>query len=635
MKMRQFLGRTLALTALLTLALACGEDSTTGNETPTPPPTQEPTEQTIEIEQTSTDLWDDIEISVSMEGVEAYYAGVVAKADYLNDNVLSAVASGDLKTYTQTSYQGSITAFPEKNDIEVEPETTYVVWVVPVKDSYYSSSDIVKQEVTSSADLRKAEIEITTLSSTFNNVEIRVEMTSVKSYYAGYELTNNLLVDDILLLANNDGYNAYTSTSYQGLLTNFPTTTIDTLLPDTSYTIWVLPVPTSGEATAEDLVTYEVKTDALTSGGSVQITEGPTAFTPTRVEVTLLAEGATLLYYDFVTMEELKQVGSGDTALREWLFAKGESAVISTGTFVASVDGLPDDTQVALMALAVDAEGRYGKIFYSLYRTEKLPFNEMIVTINEQSAVVTENSLEVSWSVEGGSAVGYLCFLGRTEYTYWNSILGGTVESAQAYMSLNPEEEGLITSKTASLTNNELRPGAEYILLVMALDGEGYYSMADSYTFTTQGTAQKFIPRYLEDGSQNPAWSKYGLPTVTFGDCFIRQFYRIIWKTTPAEGTTAYSTPGKAEYIQTYYNSPLEWAEKVMLGGEDLGDIYLSEKDGSNNRISAGTQVTDPDQYWIYPYGESSYKVYVTWTDSEGNLYEACSFDLPVIEQTE
>lgn len=629
---RSILGRMMALTTLCMLAFAgaCGDDGGTTPDDEKPQPPQPPVEEVvITIEQTAAS-WEDVEIKFSIEGAESYYAGVEAKGSYSSDTVLMGVATDAYELNTATTYEGSITAFPAENDLTVKPATTYVVWVVAHnKEGYYTKENIFTQEVSSTADTRAPEVTLEMTSATFNDIQIKVGMESVTSYYAGCEPTSIFSADEVILYANEQGYTAYTKGSYEGSICNFPTVGSMELAPATDYTLWVLPINSEGVMTVDELFTLEVATQPLQEGGSLALTAGEPVLSPTAIEVQLSAEGATMIYYNYCSLSEATQLSTTEQRV-EWLLTQGNS--VTASSILAQASGLMEETNYILMALAVDSEGKYGSLYYKAYKTEKLPFNDMTVTIDESAVVLNGNEVTFSWSADG-SAKGYLCYFGRTDYTYWNDILGGSVASAQVYMSLNDNDPVLTLTANTSHTFTNLKPGAEYIFLVMAEGSEGLYSVADSYTFTTEGTPQAFIPRYNADGSENPAWKAYEIPAVTFGNSFVRGgIYRVVWKVATVEGLKVYTVVSNPEFVATYYSSPREWAEKMIDGGEDLGIAYNCDIDGNNDKIVAPSLVTNPDQYYIYPYATAAYLVYVAWEDADGNLYEAVTTPLPVIE---
>lgn len=629
---RSIVGRMAALTTLCLLALtvACGDDGETTPDDKPLPPTPPTEEVKITIEQLDAS-WDDITIKFSIEGAEAYYAGVETKGNYSADAILMGAATEAYKSYTDSSFQGSIALFPEPNDIQVKPETTYVVWAVALnKEGYYTKENIVSCEVSSTADTRAPEVSLEVTSTTFNDIQIKVEMESVKSYYAGCEPTALFSADDIILYANEQSYTSYTKLNYEGSICNFPSVGAMELAPDSSYTLWVLPINSEGTMTTDELFTLECATEPLMEGGALAVTAGEPVITASTIDVQLSADGALMLYYGYCSLKEAAEMTTTEQRV-DWLLNSGQSVVASS--VLVSASGLMAESNYIFMAIAVDGEGKYGSLFYQAYKTEKLPFNDMVVAIDESSVVVTSDQVTFSWAVESGSPKSYLCYFGRTDYTYWNEILGGSVATAQVYMSLNDNDPVLTTTTKTSHTFGNLKSGAEYIFLVMALDSKGVYSLADSYTFTTEGTPKGFVARYNADGSENAEWRAHGIPTVTFGNSFVRGgIYRVVWKVAPIEGLKVYTVVSKPSFVELYYASPREWVEKMVDGGEDLGVAYYCDVDGNNEKVIASSLVTDADQYYIYPYADASYMVYVAWEDADGNLYEAVSTALPTIE---
>ena len=65
----------------------------------------------------------------------------------------------------------------------------------------------------------------------------------------------------------------------------------------------------------------------------------------------------------------------------------------------------------------------------------------------------------------------------------WSSVLEGSLLKAQETMFLDPGLYYITTVTQGSAIFSGLEPGTEYILIVVAVDQEGFSSVADSWKF--------------------------------------------------------------------------------------------------------------------------------------------------------
>ena len=147
------------------------------------------------------------------------------------------------------------------------------------------------------------------------------------------------------------------------------------------------------------------------------------------------------------------------------------------------------------MAVAADAEGMYGKVLYETCTTGQIEYNDLKVVIG---MVQNEpNDVKVSIATEGGNAAGYVYWIGKTSDNTWRSTtyLGGSPETAQVYMFLNPNNSRFtnIAQKypvnDGIITMTDLDYETEYVVVAVAKDAEGGFSKATAFMFNPRAVS--------------------------------------------------------------------------------------------------------------------------------------------------
>ena len=272
--------------------------------------------------------------------------------------------------------------------------------------------------------------------------------------------------------------------------------------PDKDYVLWIAPALGQTEFSATDVIVTECSTDPLSSGGSVSVTMGTEVCKPSDITVPLTAEGAEMIFYIWETKNNVTKYPDDETKAAR-LFAKGK-AVEATEITAALTDlkgitiaSIAPETPYVLFTLAVDETGKYGPVQTKEYSTSAIQYNNMTVRLEETAN--EPGNVQVKISVEGGTPDGYLYWVGKSTSATWTSstAMGGSLEKAQQYMFLNSElyEFTKIAAKypvvDGVITMTDLELSKDYILVVMAKDGEGMYSKANMLAFTTNAYAPK------------------------------------------------------------------------------------------------------------------------------------------------
>jgi hypothetical protein len=149
-------------------------------------------------------------------------------------------------------------------------------------------------------------------------------------------------------------------------------------------------------------------------------------------------------------------------------------------------------------------------------KTTALQYNDLAVEVT--LAKNDPDDVQLNISVSGGDYVEYLYWIGKITENTWKSpnYLGGSAETAQVYMYLNPSHSRFTDVMNKYPVENglikmtDLAYGESYVIVAMAKDASGLYSKATEFRFT---------PRAVGIGnvvtSSDPKWEA-ARPNVIF-----------------------------------------------------------------------------------------------------------------------
>lgn len=455
-------------------------------------------------------------------GLQKYAYGVCLKADYDESAILS-VAEGLLTAYDYPKgygvYDADMESFPlsEIYGEELVPGEEYVFWAIPAL--YYVDGEeagyYLKEGTFEHVTFSHASVLFEVSDETFRDARLNMELKGVAAYYTELLPAADFYLEDVVYCINNGFYDKVTEPmTFTGSVFSFAGVEAE---PATDYVIWIAVAEDGRSYSAADVIVREFSTQTLTSGGSVEVVAGEKIVTALDVKTTLTAAGAETIYYTFLTESNAKKYpdeqSRADYLFEKGLFAKAESVEVSASEVLT---GLKPETSFVLMAVAADAEGMYGKVLYETCATGQIEYNDLKVVI--EMVMNEPDDVQLSIETEGGNAVGYLYWIGKTSDNTWKSsnYLGGSAETAQVYMFLNPQHSRLTTIAEKYPVNdgmirmNDLTYETEYVIVAMAKDAEGGYS---------QATAFKFEPRAVSLGdviyATDPRWASMK-PVVEF-----------------------------------------------------------------------------------------------------------------------
>lgn len=501
------------------------------------------------------------------------------------------------------------------------------------------ASEEVTLTITKPQEPQKPSASVEAAKLTFNDIQITVDIQGVTGYYAGNVMTEAFVAEDILSYL--ETMSLSTRMHYEGALVDFPEPSGEMIMPGVSYTVWIVLPKEEADYTVEDIQRWEFTAPEFEAGGSIAITAGKPYLTQTEVEVDLTAEGAYCINYLWLSAEQyaaIDQTTKVESLLAGTQFEGGFVTAYSNTTIA-----LEPESDVWLLALAIDQEGRYGELFEQKYTTLPEPKN-FTLQIDEEACEFNETSGTIRWSILDGEAVETVYYLALADDNFWLTTLGESFDRAIEYISINPSNNQFkkVTNNYIEVSN--LTEGRRYVFVAVAFDADGNSSIGDGFFFTPQSNVV-FVSRYLEDGTENPEWAA-SCPTILVADyCFLKgQFTRLFWSVDMVEGTTGYTTAISASYVDESFSTAKAWAQDIMANTDDMYSVYYWVPDDPHypdpnsdlctggQSISAKSTEVFEDKIYYHPRAHGDTKIYVTWKDAEGRLYECVSVDMPVLE---
>lgn len=633
-------------------------------------------------------------------GLQKFVYGVCAAADF-DEAAVFTTAEGLLEVYDYPDGFSVSDADLSDHDLSevagaaLEPGTEYVFWAIPAL-YYYTESEAgyyLKEGTLVSKTFTFASVRFEVGGASFRDAQLSMELKGVDSYYADVLPKEDFLLEDLLYCLNIPGYYTALTTpmEYEGSVFTFADVTPE---PETEYVAWMVVAEEGKTYTAADVVVCEFSTLTLTAGSTVEVSYSGVETKPLEVSATLSAKGAENIYYAFLTKTDAAKYAD-DAARAKYLFESGKSVTAETVNVKASdfITKMKPATDYVLMAVASDADGKYGKVLVYDCATTAITYNSLSV----QLEVVTNDPGNVVVNISSEGAAGFVYWIGKTSDNTWKSsnYLGGSAESAQEYMFLNADQYRITSLMEkypvvdGSITMTDLEMKVDYVVVAMAKDKDGGMSKANALFFTTRAVA---IGQVVT--SDDTKWEA-ARPTVEWNDAMFLAgngnmpgaygFY----VTVPADytayvlaGTDSYLNEGNAdltlsvdeeilkiieyvdkprdwhltvsedwvwphvgyEHYHSEHGAPL-WGNSVIWASQeyhdsvcDCGGNYVEIKNMQGHdvevthliNINNGEKVEFRQPQAVGSTTEVVDKVFVVCQDLQGNCYEMFAFDVPV-----
>ena len=455
-------------------------------------------------------------------GLQKYVYGICPASDY-DESVLLEVAEGLLTAYDYPAGYGVATydfenvSLEEIAGQELVPGQQYVFWAIPAL--YYQTADdagyYVKEGTFSSKVFNYASVNFVIGRESFRDAELMMDVKGVEAYYTAVTYKSDFYLEDVVYYLNNGFYDKVSSPmSYTGSVFTFAGVEPE---PSTEYVAWIAVAENGKTYTESDIIVREFSTLNLTAGSSVKVKADKVDASALEIVTHLSASGAESIYYTYLTPTNAKKY-TDDQARANYLFESGMYAGASSVQAKASevISKMKPEMDLVLFAVATDSQGKYGDVLVLDCKTTSLQYNDLVVEIS--LAHNEPDDVQLNISTKGGQVTDYLYWVGKVSENTWKSpnYLGGSAETAQVYMYLNPNNSRFTEVKTKYPVENglikmtDLAYGENYVFVAMAKDVSGLYSKATEFRFTPRAVGIGTVVT-----SSDPQWEE-ARPVVTY-----------------------------------------------------------------------------------------------------------------------
>jgi len=377
----------------------------------------------------------------------------------------------------------------------LDPESRYVLWAVV-------------DGVLISKEFGEMAISLEVLKPYLLDADVKVTVGGADAIFCGITAKSETTTEEILYqISGRDSLVVDQSYVYEGKASGFTSTEgmRNELLPQTSYVLWVVPAATGAYTyTEKDIFSVEFTTNPVTEGGELELSCGDAKVTASSINFPLSCEGASMIYYAFFDSTGGNRYSSDevDNATKFAQMTKsynanriGDLHAVVGNKVDALCTGLNDvaATEYWLYAVAVDDDGRYGKVHCVSAKTLALEYDTSI-TLTVDAYDITSKKATFKVTSAGGDLSDYIYWVGRITDPFWanSAYCGGTKNNAQKYMALNPEDENIAKvmrhygslSSDGTITVDGMTMETQYVFVILE-KGEKNYSKIGYKMITT------------------------------------------------------------------------------------------------------------------------------------------------------
>lgn len=428
-------------------------------------------------------------------GLQKFVYGVCPVAEFNEDSIFDT-ASELLNAYDYPAGFGVSSGDLSASVADVlgsEPYSgdSYVFWALPAL--YYQTADdsgyYLAKETFVTSEFTFVSVEFEVYDEKFRDATLSMEVRGADSYYMGLTPVTDFLLDDVLYNLNNSYYEPIVEPMmYEGSVFGLMDASAEAA---TAYVVWIALHESGKTYTEADVIVREFSTLKIEPGGDVKVVAGDVTPSALDLKVPLTAEGAEKIYYSFMSVSDAKKYAD-DASKASYLFENGLNVAdtyVEAALSDMQIKAKPS-TAYVLFAVASDSEGKYGEVLTVEYKTTEVAYNDLEVELS----VVTNDPGNVVLGVSAQGAVDFLYWVGKTSDNTWKSsnYLGGSAETAQAWMYLNSNHSRLLTVMEkypivdGTIVLNDLELDVDHVIVVMAKDTDGTYSRAFELRFTTR-----------------------------------------------------------------------------------------------------------------------------------------------------
>ena len=443
-------------------------------------------------------------------------------------------------------------------------------------------------------------------------------------------------------------YASFSDSEYKGSILSFINPYGAQLDPATEYVVWYLDESAFPNVLVDNIYSWSYTTKAFQEGGSLETEVSDVVIEYTSVSMTLDSDNHIAFYYNLMP-SYMASAYPTDEAVVKMLTTQGEKKYTTEAVNV-EFTGADPDTKLTLFAVAVDANGLYGKVLKQEYSTKGFVYNNLNLTTELVDYKI--DNTRVAVSCEG--ATKYVYVYAQTSSDEWKKVYGGSKKKAGEYMIEKAGDSRICDTSNEKyalidghICLSNLTMGVEYAIVIMAVDAEGGYSQPQAIYFEPIANIGNVVKR------TDANWAE-GKPTVTVLEYEDNPqlFLMFAWEFVPGPHTRAYSAAMyPSNFINDEIGSNINTVEKMiadLISSCDTGT--MSEQGVSAEWQESGIYVREWEEwedidgdgfcesvykseertgvYHFYPYGTSGCTyIYTTWVGEDGNFHEPFAID--------
>lgn len=594
-------------------------------------------------------------------GTNYLLCGIIPSSSFKAETMIkgcNTVLGGGTSQYVyQLSFMESLTEFVEYGELRTQAMqvgTEYTFWYVAPRtdengDMYVDENELVTVSYVHSA------VDFKVTSTSFFDVDIEFSAAGSNDFMLGYCRAEEF---DAAALAeyyteNPDYLSAtHSNMEYAGSfveLFDYSTVALDY---DTTYVAYFIAKSNNGVILEDNVLNWEFSTDAFTRDGDIEVKViGEPSVEYTYIEMTLDTDEEHIMMFYNAMPSYMASAYPTDDYVIDMLMTEGFE-VNSNVAVNARYEGTKPGDKLTFFAVAVDAEGRIGKPFKQEFTTKELKYNDIVVTTELLSYKIDDTRIKLS---ADGDAVSYRYILTTLDSELWEERYGGSAAKAGEYIQMNAEASDVCDTAEAKyalvdgcIALSGLEMDADYVLVVMAVDAEGYVSAPAACYFRPIANIGEVV---LRDGNAEWETGKPSIEVLFFEDN-PHLFLSFSWKTVPAPHTKVYTAAMfRTNLINEDLGTNIDTVEKLIAeiitscdtgGMSEQGKSFEWQESGEYVREWREWVDTDDDGYleevWysetldggyhFFPYGSAEVTfIYTTWVGEDGNFHEPFAID--------
>ncbi len=623
-----------------------------------------------------------VKVSTNAVTVNFTHEGVYVEASYGTDYILCGIIpSSSYKASTLTNYCNDIlakgdaaganaqkyvrqVAFMDEKTIftpyeELREEamvvgTEYTFWYVVPRDGATSESSmyVVENEMVSYKYTHSV-ITLELVESGIFDATVKFGAEGSLGYMLGYELAEEFDAAELAAYYTEHPELLYFDnkhTAYEGSFLELFDPYAQSLNPGTKYVAWCINKPATQSLVEDNVVYVEFETSPFADGGTIEVVASDENIEYTRLSMNLsTVEGHVAIYYNILP-SHMASAYPDDTYRKEMLLSEGKN-VISDKPVPVFYDKAKAGDKLTLFAMAVDKEGKFGKILVKEYTTKNYEYNALALTLTLEEYKVDDTKISVA--CEGASK--FLYVYAPIASTDWTDVFGGSKKKAGEFIIANPTDRRIYDTSVpeyalvdGKIQLSGLTMDEEYAVVVMAIDAENGYSEPQACYFTPIANIGVMVKR------TDANWA-VGKPEIIMGETTEVEFFNFSWYTKPQKGYVAYSMVDHPEnLVSDYFGTNINTPEKLISyivagcdnGKRDCGHRCEWQEDNTYTRtwremadlngdgrfdLDEWVEYSEeglPGVYNSFFYGtKDEHLIYVTWVGEDGNFHEPFAWD--------